>query len=155
MKGLLERLRARGWKMTAQRRVVAEVLTGEHVHLTADEVQERAAARLPEISRATVYNALNELAELGEVIEVATDGRAKRYDPNADDPHQHLVCQRCGTIRDVHPEGESRVHLPAGERHGFVVTGVEIVFRGLCPACATRRDAGSGSRRPSRVRRRR
>ena len=47
--------------MTAQRRVVAEVLDGEHVHLTADEVHARAVAKLPEISRATVYNTLGEL----------------------------------------------------------------------------------------------
>ncbi|MER6692640.1 transcriptional repressor, partial [Streptomyces minutiscleroticus] len=33
MSDLLERLRDRGWRMTAQRRVVAEVLDGEHVHL--------------------------------------------------------------------------------------------------------------------------
>src|SRR5258705_2367467 len=89
MSDLLERLRGRGWRMTAQRRVVAEVLDGDHVHLTADEVHARAAARLPEISRATVYNTLGELVTLGEVIEVATDGRAKRYDPNAHRPHQH------------------------------------------------------------------
>ena len=54
MSDLLERLRGRGWRMTAQRRVVAEVLDGEHVHLTADEVHSRAVTRLPEISRATV-----------------------------------------------------------------------------------------------------
>lgn len=92
--------------MTSQRRVVAEVLDGDHVHLTADEVHVRAAERLPEISRATVYNTLGELVSLGEVAEVSTDGRAKRYDPNARHPHQHLVCSRCGTIRDVHPTGD-------------------------------------------------
>ncbi len=42
---LLERLRRRGWRLTAQRRVVAEALAGEHVHLTAEEVYERAARR--------------------------------------------------------------------------------------------------------------
>ena len=99
--------------MTSQRRVVAEVLDGDHVHLTADEVHARAAERLPEISRATVYNTLGELVSLGEVIEVSTDGRAKRYDPNAHHPHQHLVCSSCGTIRDVHPTGDPLADLPA------------------------------------------
>lgn len=103
MSDLLDRLRGRGWRMTAQRRVVAEVLDGDHVHLTADEVHARAVAKLPEISRATVYNTLGEMVTLGEVIEVSTDRRAKRYDPNAHRPHHHLVCASCGTIRDVHP----------------------------------------------------
>lgn len=148
MKELLPRLRRRAWRMTAQRRVVAEALAGEHVHLTADEIFKRAAVGLPEISRATVYNVLKELTDLGEVLEVATDGRAKRYDPNANDPHQHLVCDRCGLIRDVHPTANAGPRLPAGERHGFVLTGVEIVFRGLCPACAGTPDNRPRSRRP-------
>ena len=135
-RSISDRLRQRAWRLTAQRRVVAEVLQGEHVHLTADEVYQRAVARLPEISRATVYNTLKELIDLGEVLEVTIDARAKRFDPNAKDPHQHLVCERCGVIRDVHLETQPGPMLPAGGRHGFVLTGVDIVFRGVCPACA-------------------
>lgn len=122
--------------MTAQRRVVAEVLDGEHVHLTADEVHARAVAKLPEISRATVYNTLGEMVSLGEVIEVSTDRRAKRYDPNAHRAHHHLVCAQCGAIRDVHPAGDPLADLPAGERFGFTISGVELTYRGICPDCA-------------------
>jgi Fur family transcriptional regulator, stress-responsive regulator len=146
-KALLVRLRRHRWRMTAQRRVVAEVLAGEHVHLSADEVHARAVARLPEISRATVYNTLNELVQLGEVLEVSPDGRSKRYDPNARDPHQHLVCRCCGAIRDVHPEGQTHLSLSAEEKHGFVVSGVEIVFRGLCAKCAGKPGSPTSTRR--------
>ncbi|MGW1195012.1 Fur family transcriptional regulator [Streptomyces sp. NPDC002536] len=135
MSDLLERLRGRGWRLTAQRRVVAEVLDGDHVHYTADEVHAKAAELLPEISRATVYNTLGELVSLGEVLEVSTDGRAKRYDPNAHHAHQHLVCSRCGTIRDVHPAGDLLAGLPADERFGFQVSAVEVTYRGICPGC--------------------
>ncbi|WP_371477504.1 Fur family transcriptional regulator [Kitasatospora sp. NBC_00315] len=135
MSDLLERLRGRGWRMTSQRRVVAEVLDGDHVHFTADEVHTRAAQRLPEISRATVYNTLGELVALGEVIEVTTDGRAKRYDPNAHHPHQHLVCSGCGTVRDVDPTGDPLADLPVDGRFGFTVFRAEVTYRGLCPSC--------------------
>ncbi|MEU6867639.1 Fur family transcriptional regulator [Streptomyces sp. NPDC046876] len=138
MGDLLERLRVRGWRMTAQRRVVAEVLSGDHVHLTAEEVLARASARLPEISRATVYNTLGELVALGEVAEVTTAGRAKRYDPNADRPHHHLVCSACGTIRDVHPTGDPLTALPPSERHGYTLAEAAITYRGLCPTCTAR-----------------
>ncbi|WP_405650914.1 Fur family transcriptional regulator [Streptomyces sp. RK9] len=136
MSDLLERLRGRGWRVTSQRRVVAEVLDGDHVHLTADEVHARAAHLLPEISRATVYNTLGEMVSLGEVMEVSTDGRAKRYDPNAHHPHQHLVCSNCGAIRDVHPSGDLLADLPQDQRFGFTVSQVEVTYRGLCPTCA-------------------
>ncbi|MDI2128049.1 Fur family transcriptional regulator [Yinghuangia seranimata] len=134
MSDLLERLRDRGWRLTAQRRVVAEVLNGDHVHLTADEVHERAGRLLPEISRATVYNTLGELVALGEVLEVSTDGRAKRYDPNARHRHHHLVCTNCRTIRDV-PADETTDAPPSGDCFGFRISDVEITYRGLCPDC--------------------
>ncbi|WP_031506009.1 Fur family transcriptional regulator [Streptomyces megasporus] len=137
MSDLLQRLRDRGWRLTAQRRVVAEVLDGEHVHYTADEVHARAVERLPEISRATVYNTLGELVSLGEVIEVSTDGRAKRYDPNAHHTHQHLVCSRCGVIRDVRPSGDPLALLPEEERFGFTLSEATVTYRGICPSCAS------------------
>lgn len=136
MSDLLERLRGRGWRLTAQRRVVAEVLDGNQIHLTADEVHARASERLPEISRATVYNTLGEMVSLGEVREVNTDRRAMRYDPNAHRPHQHLVCAKCGTVRDVHPSRDPLADLPDDERSGFTISEVEVTYRGLCPQCA-------------------
>lgn len=136
MTELLTRLRDRGWKLTAQRRAVAQALEGDHLHLTIEEIHERAATALPEISRATVYNTVHELCTMGEVAELAGDGRAKRYDPNTDVEHQHLVCERCGAILDVNPAGAGSLRLSTGELHGFELTRVEITFRGVCPECA-------------------
>jgi Fur family transcriptional regulator, stress-responsive regulator len=135
MSELLERLRERGWRVTAQRRVVAEVLSGTNVHLTADEVLDRARALLPEISRATVYNTLTEMVALGEVHEVSTDERAKRYDPNPDHAHQHLICDGCGRIVDVSPRQDPLLTLDEDERSGFDIRRVDVNYRGLCPDC--------------------
>ncbi len=95
-----------------------------------------AQARLPEISLATVYNTLNELVSMGEVLEVSAGVGPKRYDPNARKPHHHLVCTNCGTLRDVFPPAGSTLELAPDARHGFLVTGVDIVFQGVCPDCA-------------------
>jgi Fur family ferric uptake transcriptional regulator len=115
--------------------VVAEVLEGEHVHMTADEVHGLAQQRLPEISLATVYNTLNELVSMGEVIEVSAGFGPKRYDPNSMTRHQHLVCVLCGTIRDVYPDGEMHLRLPPRQKHGFKLSDIQVVFRGLCRDC--------------------
>lgn len=134
MTPLIERLRDRGWRVTAQRRVIAEAMAGEHVHLAADEVLERARRVLPEVSLATVYNTLNELVAMGEVVELPhADGR-KRYDPNVVERHHHLVCVECGRILDVTTDEPS---LPSDQRHDFELTGVEVTFRGRCPDCAS------------------
>lgn len=116
--------------------MVAETLVGEHVHLTAEAVHAAAQAVLPEISLATVYNTLNELVDMGEVLEISAGDGPKRYDPNIAIAHQHLLCMRCGALRDVVPKGEAGLTLPADQQYGFQVVGVDIMFRGLCPACA-------------------
>jgi Fur family transcriptional regulator, stress-responsive regulator len=139
-KNLLQRLAERRWQMTPQRRVIAEVLAGEHVHLTADEILDRAVERLPEISRATAYKTLNELVALGEVASINVGGRARRYDPNVGVSHQHLVCEGCGMIRDIHPDGQDALSLSSSGRFGFTLTGIDVVFRGLCPDCAKKKS---------------
>jgi Fe2+ or Zn2+ uptake regulation protein len=134
---LLSRLRDRDWRLSAQRRAVAQVLVGEHVHLTAEQVHDLARERLPEISRATVYNTLNELVAMGELLEVDVADGPKRYDPNVTQHHDHLVCEGCQAIRDV-PRAGLPPEIAQQARGGFLVTGVEVTYRGLCPACAGR-----------------
>lgn len=130
---LLERLRRRGWRLTPQRRAIVEVLDGEDVHLTAEEIHARARAILPETGLATVYNTLNELVSMGEVLEINLGEGPKRYDPNGARRHQHLVCVACGELLDVHPSVEPR--LPPAERHGYEILEARVTFRGLCPRC--------------------
>ncbi len=133
---LLDRLRNRGWRVTPQRRAVAEVLAGEHVHLTAEEVHARARDVLPEVSLATVYNTLGELVAMGEVLELRVGSGPSRYDPNAVTAHHHLACTGCGSLLDVHPAGADELRLTPAQRHGYVIDDVDITFRGRCPSCA-------------------
>lgn len=132
---LLDRLRARQWRITPQRRAVATVLRGEHVHLTAEEVHVAAQALVPELSLATVYNTLNELVTMQEVLEVRAAHGPARYDPNVSAGHHHLVCRDCGAIYDVVPSGLDGLGLTGSQRHGFAVDDVEITFRGRCSGC--------------------
>lgn len=134
MNTLSERLGARGWRMTAQRRVIAgvfDVTPQGHLHLTADEVHERAVRVLPEISRATVYNALGELVDAGELLAVQTGGRVTRYDPNVAGVHHHLVCTYCHAIFDVPAQAVPLPEMPID----FTVESAEVIFRGRCSNC--------------------
>ena len=134
---LLTRLRDRDWRLSAQRRAVAEVFVGEHVHLTPEQVHDLAQERLPEISRATVYNTLNELVAMGELRLVEVAEGPKRYDPNVTEAHDHLVCEGCQAILDVARAGPPP-SIADDARGGFLVTDVEVTYRGLCPDCVSR-----------------
>jgi Fur family transcriptional regulator, stress-responsive regulator len=144
---LLDRLRARGWRITPQRRAVALALAGEHVHRTADQVHAAARELVPEVSLATVYNTLNELLGMGEITAVHVGDGSARYDPKVGPDHHHLVCSGCGRIFDVDPTGVEAVTLPDPQRHGMRIDVVEVVFRGRCADCvAAARSADADPR---------
>jgi len=126
--------RAQGRKLTPQRLAVFRALDGNDAHPSAEAIHAAVVAELPTVSLRTVYAVLGELAELGSVLQLELGTGAARFDPHVD-PHHHLVCERCGTVRDVHVDHPDvrPVDAPAD---GFRITGTEIVFRGLCVTCA-------------------
>jgi len=133
---LNDRLVDRGWRITPQRRAVIQALSGEHVHLSADQVHAGARRIVPEVSLATVYNTLNELIGMGEISEIRLSDGTTRFDPKTGPDHHHLVCEGCGLTFDVEPRGIVGLSLPPAQRYGMTVETVEVVFRGRCSNCA-------------------
>jgi Fur family transcriptional regulator, stress-responsive regulator len=86
------------------------------------------------MSLKTVYQTLNELASMGEIQALDVGTGTTRFDPNVELPHHHLVCKRCGKVRDLHADF-SYVSVPPGSDEGFDVGGAEVVFRGVCSDC--------------------
>lgn len=130
---LVEELRSRGLKATPQRLCVFKVLQADTSHPSAESVYAAVRLEMPTISLRTVYQALNDLAEMGEIGQLDLGTGSARFDPNLA-RHHHLVCQSCGRVQDV--EGDfDEIRLPDGLDHGFEVSATEIVFRGRCPSC--------------------
>jgi len=110
-------------------------LLDDHLHLTADQIFTRVRGVMPDISRATVYNALHELVEIGMMRELDLGLRERHYDITTAD-HAHLVCLGCGRVEDV-PFHCDTLALPSRHAHGFRLVDCNVVFRGYCPACAS------------------
>ena len=131
---LLERMRGLGLRVTAQRRAIAEALDGRDVHLTAEEVHQRASRALPELSLATVYNTLHQMVSTGLVAEDHHVPGPTRYDP-APQPHHHLFCRQCGRLEDVDAESVGPVTMDDARQRSFHVESVTVTFVGTCAAC--------------------
>jgi Fe2+ or Zn2+ uptake regulation protein len=134
--GFAQLLRANGLRATAQRRAIYSVFADVagadfgNAHLSAEEVFQQARLELPELSRATVYNALGELAEAGLLGLVEGPG-PRRFDANVT-PHHHFRCRRCHELQDVEL---ADVEVTLRER-GFRVESSHVLLEGLCPTCA-------------------
>lgn len=129
------RLREEGRRVTPQRRVIIQVLMEDGSHLTADQVLRRARRELPEISPATVYNTLHELAQLGllKELDLGLGLQERRYDLATED-HDHLVCLRCGRVEDVPRRHGLEASL--SHSHDFDVIDRRVIYLGYCPKCA-------------------
>jgi Fur family ferric uptake transcriptional regulator len=126
--------------LTVQRRAVLAVLTARTDHPTADDVFSDVVARLPGVSRGTVYRTLDKLVELGLVLRVSHPGSAARYDANLR-RHHHLVCERCGAMTDLEERRLDRLEVPDLAAVGFRVLDYSVHFRGVCRRCASARGA--------------
>jgi Fe2+ or Zn2+ uptake regulation protein len=130
---MVQLFREQGLKVTPQRECIFDVLWGAETHPTAESVYAEARTRMPTMSLKTVYQTLNDLTDMGEIQQLDLGTGSSRFDPNVD-VHHHLVCNRCGKVRDLYAD-YGTVEVPASARQGFVVGTAEVVFRGLCADC--------------------
>jgi Fur family transcriptional regulator, ferric uptake regulator len=133
------RLRSSVHRYTAQRRRLIELLadTGNPVSIT--DILERGA----DLKQSSVYRNLADLEQAGVVRRVATDEEFGRYELAEDliGHHHHLVCSRCGKIRDVDvpPDVEGTLDRALdriAKRAGFARVSHRLDLVGLCADCA-------------------
>lgn len=142
---LVDRMRARGMRLTEQRRVIARMLEEAEDHLDAESVYRRAVRRDPRIHRATVYRTLNKLKKLGLVDELDlmhVEGERHYYEIRPSSFHIHLVCLRCGRVQE--PDGPflDDVKTTLLREAGFRTEVARLEMGGVCAGCG---DAESGS----------
>lgn len=140
---LAERLRARGLRLTAQRRLVlAAVEALEHATPEAIGAQLREEAgpdgSAPDAS--TVYRNLELLERLGLVWHTHLGKGAPVYHAS-EHPHLHVVCAACGEISSVAPDLLDGAAERLAAELGFTVDVGHVALSGTCRACRER--AGS------------
>lgn len=124
-----------GSRNTIQRALVLDAVRALRTHPTSADVYEAVREKHPSISRATVYRNLALLAERGDVLRVEVPNGADRYDFNIA-PHHHVKCANCGRVDDVELVFEDNLLNRVKSACGFRLTGYQVIFEGLCPACA-------------------
>lgn len=133
-------LRAAGLRVTRPRLVVMDAVH-TNPHTDTDTIFNVARLRLPDISRQTVYDALNALTAVGMVRRIQPAGAVSRYETRVGDNHHHVVCRSCGTIADVDCAIGEAPCLTASDDLGFDIDEAEVIYWGLCPECQNSRTS--------------
>lgn len=109
---------------------IVEDLYRYRQHATAEAIYERLNRQSNNLSKATVYNTLNLLADKGAIRSINIDGKYTRYD-FVTEFHAHFHCRICGAIEDVTIPRVPRPILP----EGTTVEKEEYYISGICRRC--------------------
>lgn len=130
-------------RKTIQGDLVLEAVRKLGSHVTADEVYEAVSREHPHISRGTVYRNLQRLSQAGFIRKVEVPDGADRYDALCHD-HYHVRCERCGRLFDVDMDVIPDLERSIRDAHGFLFTGHNILFQGICPECQSAPENQNG-----------
>jgi Fur family ferric uptake transcriptional regulator len=99
-----EKCKAKGVRLTEQRRIIAKVMSdsketyGSKDHPDVDELHKRVSLIDKKISIATVYRTVKLLEESGIIERHDFKEGKSRYEPSTDEHHDHLIDINSGEI---------------------------------------------------------
>lgn len=142
---LREKLHNSGCRITPQRLCILKALV-ETSHPSAEEIYAQVRMVSPTTSLATVYKTLDTLRDLGEVLEIQPGDGRQHYDGVRPSFHPHVICTRCGEIRDVEIAGLAGLPHQAQAASGYEIHAPRVEFYGLCPACQSQNETTERSK---------
>jgi len=131
-----EFLRDRGLKYTDERQKIVQAVMHSREHFEAEQLYLMMQQSAKKVGKATVYRTLKLLVECGIVKEVHFSNKQVHYEHTyGQDPHDHLVCRRCGRIIEFDAVDVVRLRAIIAAEHRFHALSHRFQIMGLCEAC--------------------
>jgi len=130
--------RRAGLRRAEARERVVELLVEEPCALSPVEIEQTLRARGQRTGLASIYRALELLAEHGLVERVPVGPGLTRFErshPGGEHHHHHLVCEQCGRLVAFDDPGLERAIDRVSATLGARVEHHEVLLRGACADC--------------------
>jgi len=144
---IVQAVRDAGRRVTPKRELLFDVIAN-NPHLDAASIHHLAREANPRIGLATVYRTLKMLTELG-LIDVSSLGEDHAHYELRGEDHVHLVCLRCGVVREIPPLPDIRA---LEEIDGFEIHQAHLELVGVCATCRKHDRADTESKKGNRGR---
>lgn len=137
-------MRGRGFRITAPREAVMEVLMDSKIHLSAKEIYAKVLRIEPSAGLTTVYRTLETMADMGIIARVEIGDKTTRYElkkPGQSEHHHHIICTNCRKVIDYNEFSEEEVELfkkmteSIEKKFNIKITGHNVQFFGTCLEC--------------------
>jgi Fur family ferric uptake transcriptional regulator len=132
---LSRELAIRGYKLTAPRRAVLDVIAGMCESLSPAEIYERGRRRYPRLGLVTVYRTLDILVEAGVVRRMHHDNGCHSYALAQAAHGHHLICSSCNQVIEFDGCDLDELFTSVARKTGFRIEGHWLEAFGLCPKC--------------------
>jgi Fur family ferric uptake transcriptional regulator len=129
-----QELRKAGLKVTLPRVKIYQILerAGEGDHFSAEDIYKLLIEQGEDVGLATVYRVLTQFETAGLVSRHHFEGGHSVFELSSEQQHDHVVCVRCGKVREFSdPELVRRQNAIADEL-GFRLTDRTLYLYGLC-----------------------
>jgi Fur family ferric uptake transcriptional regulator len=133
----LGRLQNNGYRLTAPRQAVVEVVASSQRVLIPLEVFEQARQRYPKLGLVTVYRTIEKLEEVGLLQRVHQPSGCQGF-VAAFRGHQHLlICQNCGRVEMFSGDFEKMDTLveEVEKGSGYAIQEHWLQLFGVCSRC--------------------
>ncbi len=138
--GVRRILNSASQRVTAQRKLLLELLDKSGRHMDADELYRRAKRKSSRISLSTVYRNLQLFKKLGLIEEQHFDEEHHHYEVKSRTGHQHLLCVNCGKVVEFACPMSQKLRRDVGKKYDFDIAGIEVRMTGLCSDCRTQKQ---------------
>jgi Fur family ferric uptake transcriptional regulator len=127
-----------GYRQGGARRAVVDLLGRQNCCMSAQEIHDRLRRARRPVGIASVYRALETLADLRLVKRIDAGDGIARYEPSLPDGdhHHHLVCRDCGKVEAFSDDRLERAIDKVAGGLGYSVDEHEVVLTGACADCA-------------------
>ena len=131
---LMEVLEDRGYKATAPRKAIAELLEQKREGFSVEALSEE----LPSVGRATVYRTIKLFLEEGVVCKIPMMDGARLYSlARVGHRHHHSVCVQCGAVWEFKAAKVDRSLRAIGADIPGKIVGHHIELYVTCDDCRT------------------
>lgn len=132
----IEALRAKGMRISSARRLVLEALYAADAPISAEQIADGLAGRLPRSDLASVYRNLETLEQVGLVRHSHFGHGPGLYMPTGVSEREYLVCNSCNAVTAVEPSEMDDLRTLIQERFGYEARFSHFPILGLCADCA-------------------
>lgn len=131
-----EKLRSVGLKVTTPRLMILEMLQqADPHHLSAEDIYQQLKDQSQDVGLATVYRVLTQFESAGLVKRHNFEGGHAVYELDQGEHHDHLVCVKCGAVREFVDEAIEKRQQEIATDAQFQITDHNLTIYGICPRC--------------------